>query len=423
MQRTKKLNLPEHPAYTEIAREAAAVWNKCLDLMNLYQYQRGYPHAHRDFYFGKDCHTWMNTRLKGKHPLHSQSVQYVSYRYFAAWRSYSTHKRNGNTDARPPRKRRKHFTNSWLKSAIRFEQNLLGNYLFLSMGKGRRALDIKLPPAFDMTDVEQVVLVELVYHNNRHVLHIVYRDDAEPPDATGDEVLGIDLGEIHPMVTHDGKETLIFNGRYIRSLYRLRNKVLAQFQKLLANRKKFSRRYRRLVQRKWKYLHRLDRQIMDAFHKHTSKLRDVCVRRGIGTVVIGDLKGIRKRMDYGRRANQKLHQWAFGKLASMITYKCEAVGIKVVSCDEAYTSQTCPACGERRKPTNRNYRCKACGFTYHRDGVGAINIRKKYLGHLTVPVAAAMIPPRGFRLETRGCPLASRQSRMSPTRSKRIPSL
>ena len=421
MQRTKKLNLKPKPIYREIAQTAATVWNRCLNLMDIYQFQRGYPHAHRDFYFDKECHTWMNTRLKGKFPLHSQSVQYVSYRYFAAWRSYRTHKQHGNLDARPPRKTRKHFTNSWLKSAIRFEDNLLGKYLFLSMGKGRKALDIKLPKTFDMSDVEQVVLVELCYENGQHRLHIVYKDGGDTDtEAPGEGVLGVDLGEIHPMVTHDGKETLIFNGRYIRSLYRLRNKVLAQFQALITRCTRFTKRYRRLVQRKWKFLHRLDRQIMDAFHKLTSKLRDVCVRRGIGTVVIGDLKGIRQRMDYGAKANQKLHQWAFGKLASMITYKCESVGVKVVNCDEAYTSQTCPACGERRKPTNRNYRCKDCGFTYHRDGVGAINIRRKYLGQLTVPVAAAMVPPRGIRLETR-LPRAKRGN--VPSRDKRIPSL
>ena len=403
MRRTKTLNLPEHPVYSEIAQDAAAVWNECLDLMPVYQYQQGYPYHSN---FGKDCEGWLDKRISKTHPLHSLSVQTIRRRYFESWRSYRTHKRNGNTDAQPPHKRKNHFTNRWLKTAIRFEHNLIGKFLFLSMGKEQNRLEIELPATFDMSDVEQVVTIDLVFKNGRHSLHMVYRDDAEPPVATGDEVLGVDLGEIHPMVTHDGSETLIFNGRYIRSLYRLRNKALAHFQRLIANCTQHSRRYRKLVQRKWKRLHRLDRQIMDALHKQTSKLRDICIRRGIGTVVIGDLKGIRRRMKYGRRANQKLHQWAFGKLASMISYKCESVGINIVSCDEAYTSQTCPACGERRKPTNRNYRCKSCGFTYHRDGVGAMNIRKKYLGQLAVPVAAAMVPPRGIRVIPRlpSCP-------------------
>ena len=39
----------------------------------------------------------------------------------------------------------------------------------------------------------------------------------------------------------------------------------------------------------------------------------------------------------------------------------------------------------------------------HRDGVGAINIRKKYQGCLGTPVEAAMAPPVGIRLETQCC--------------------
>ena len=401
MVRTKKLLLESKPIYTEISRAAAAVWNNCLGLMNYYQFQRGYPHAHNDFYFGRDCEGWMDKQLSDTHPLHSQSVQAIRARYFQAWRSYRTHKRNGNTDARPPRKRKKFSTNRWLRSGIRVREGLLGKRLILSMGRGRAAVEIPLPDAFDMDAAAQIAIVDLVYNNGRYALHIVYNLEIEDADAPGDGILAMDLGEIHPMVTHDGEETLIFNGRYIRSLYRLRNKVLSQCQTLIAACKRGSKRYRKLVRRKWRYLHRLDRQIHDAIHKHTSKLRDICVRRGIGTVVIGDLKGIRQRMDYGKRANQKLHQWPFAKLVQLITYKCQAAGIKVVSCNEAYTSQTCPACGERQKPRNRNYRCKSCGFAYHRDGVGAINIRKKYLGQIAVPVAAAMIPPRGIRLVTR----------------------
>ena len=60
-----------------------------------------------------------------------------------------------------------------------------------------------------------------------------------------------------------------------------------------------------------------------------------------------------------------------------MTYKAEAAGITVVLVDEAYTSQTCPgtlpdgtACLHCYKPKGRVYRCPACGFTAHRDGVG-----------------------------------------------------
>ena len=141
---------------------------------------------------------------------------------------------------------------------------------------------------------------------------------------------------------------------------------------------------------------------MDGLHKHTTKFVKLCEERDIGTIVLGDLTGIRQHINYGKRANQKLHQWAFGKITQLINYKAKALGIKVEVIDESYTSQACPSCGDKNKPNNREYKCK-CGFIYHRDGVGAINIRQKYLGRLGDPVAATMASPIGIQLEARCC--------------------
>lgn len=69
-----------------------------------------------------------------------------------------------------------------------------------------------------------------------------------------------------------------------------------------------------------------------------------------------------------------------GRTRAYIAYKAAAEGIETPLQDEAYTSQTRPVCGHRHKPTGRVYRCPACGFCGARDGVGAVNIRSKYLG-------------------------------------------
>jgi putative transposase len=47
--------------------------------------------------------------------------------------------------------------------------------------------------------------------------------------------------------------------------------------------------------------------------------------------------------------------------------------------NEAYTSQTCPGCGKRKKPKGRVYKCSRCGFVGHRDAVGAMNILSRRL--------------------------------------------
>ena len=118
----------------------------------------------------------------------------------------------------------------------------------------------------------------------------------------------------------------------------------------------------------------------------------------VKTVGIGDLTNIRKNINYSKKVNQKLHQWNFAEITQMITYKAELLGMEVKKINEAYTSQTCPKCSNRHKPSNRNYKCR-CGFEYHRDGVGAINIRSKTKYLELVPVIGDMNPPIGIRYQ------------------------
>ncbi len=51
-----------------------------------------------------------------------------------------------------------------------------------------------------------------------------------------------------------------------------------------------------------------------------------CLQEGIATIVIGELTGIRDSIDYGKKINQKLHQWIFRKLTEMISYKAKICG-------------------------------------------------------------------------------------------------
>jgi predicted RNA-binding Zn-ribbon protein involved in translation (DUF1610 family) len=81
--------------------------------------------------------------------------------------------------------------------------------------------------------------------------------------------------------------------------------------------------------------------------------------------------------------NHRLHQGPYGEFARMIAYKAMLAGLTVERVDEAYTSQECPECGHRQKPSGRGYTCSECGFHGHRDGVGAANIRRRYVATKT----------------------------------------
>jgi len=128
----------------------------------------------------------------------------------------------------------------------------------------------------------------------------------------------------------------------------------------------------------------------------------------VQTVVIGDVRDIRQDLDVGSITNQKLHQWSHGSVRHKLTYKAERLGMVVELQEEARTSKTCPQCGHKRKtsPKGRVFRCtnKQCGFIWHRDGVGACNIRYKYRGEFGVPhVVGAMAPPTGIRFAPHTC--------------------
>ena len=401
--RTKILKVDKQEIFSEVCIASAGVWNQCIYQMSMYQWHRGYPHARADFHIGKDCEGWVDKRVSDP-LLHSQSRQAIRKQYFKSWKSYQALKKSGGIEKpKPPYKKKNYMTTRWLKSAITFlDGSLFGKRVLLSMAQGKPKVEVQLPSNFNMSEAEHIATIDLVYNYGQWELHFSYRYKVEKTE-TGEGVVGVDIGEIHPMVTHDGTDTHIYNGRYIRSLYRLRNKVLSEFSHSISRCKRHSKRCWKLTRRKWKRIKKIDNQIKDALHKHTSKFLKYCKDKGIGTIVIGDLTGIRENIDYGKHANQKLHQWAFGKITSLITYKAKVLGIKVVQIDEAYTSQTCPNCGNKKKPNNREYNCN-CGFTYHRDGVGAINILRKYQGCLGNPVVAAMglsrmAPPLGFRLE------------------------
>ena len=48
-------------------------------------------------------------------------------------------------------------------------------------------------------------------------------------------------------------------------------------------------------------------------------------------IKIGDLTGIREAIDYGAQMNQCLHAWPYRKLADMLRYKAELVGIDFIT--------------------------------------------------------------------------------------------
>ncbi|MFS8884315.1 transposase [Synechococcus sp. R55.3] len=319
--------------------------------------------------------------------LHAHSADAVVQSFFASLKSWYK-RRKTDPNAKPPKRRRRYFKVIWKSSAIRVR----GGKLVLSNGKTNPP--VVIPWAWDTP-----VQVEIGWDGKQYELRACYelsRPEGEVTAKAG-EVAGVDLGEVHLATAHDGRATFIANGRLLRSQRRYQNKLKGKLSRLMARKKRGSRRWKRLVRSKQRQLARLRRQITDVLHKQTTRLVSTLHRRGVQTVVIGDIRDIRRSAQYNKVANQKIHQMLSGQVRRLLTYKAEKLGMWVVLQEERYTSQKCPRCHMLHKPRGREYHCRACGFRFHRDGVGSVNLRRKYLGQFDVPVVGVMASPIGLR--------------------------
>ena len=315
--------------------------------------------------------------------LHAHTSDAITQSFYASLKSWIA-RRKTDSFSKPPKRRRWFYKVIWKQSAIKLKDGKLR----LSNGKGNQSLIVDWK-------WEKPKIIEMGWNRNSqcYELRACYSQPVkESKNKHG--IAGCDLGEIHPMVIADGVNTDIYNGRLLRSKRQYQNKLKAQLSKLIDQKKRGSKRRKRLIKSKQKQLAKIKNQIKDIEHKLTSKAVSVLKERSIQTLVIGDIRDIRKNLDYGKKANQKLHQWNFGSIRQKLQYKCAKVGIKTELITEEYTSQMCLSCRKKNKPKNREYKC-SCGFRWHRDGLGSANIRAKYLGQ--VPVVGLMARPSGVR--------------------------
>ena len=177
--------------------------------------------------------------------------------------------------------------------------------------------------------------------------------------------------------------------RALRACKQYGNKRRSELASLRDRKKRGSNNRKRIQKRMNRFKAQQERRERDILHKVSHAVVDHAVARRAGKIVIGDVRDVADGVALGHRTNQKVSGWSHGRLRQYITYKAEHVGIEVVLQDEHYTTQTCPVCGQRKKPSGRIYQSAACGGVFHRDVVGAVNILSAHLhgepGHIAPP--------------------------------------
>jgi IS605 OrfB family transposase len=142
-------------------------------------------------------------------------------------------------------------------------------------------------------------------------------------------------------------------------------------------------------------------QIRDGINKAAKRIIDHCLKRGIGTLVIGWNKGFKSNANMGRLNNQKFVQMPLGKLKNRLKQLCELHGIRFEETEEAYTSKasyldgdSLPKFGEKPdgwkasgKRVQRGLYQSADGSIVNADLNGAANILRKVASKLGIDLS------------------------------------
>ena len=216
-------------------------------------------HRKKNFWLSQNTVQKYILRWASDIPMHTHSKQAMVQQYFNALKGYIASKKSSG-DARPPFRTKKYMPTVWKASAIRIK----GTRLVLSNGSGTEPFVVPLPRTLvDWINNAHIRLAKLVwdFRNRRYYIHLSMEVDGRSFESN-EKVVAVDLGVIHPIAAFDGKEVRI---------RKLRN------------------------------------QLDDILHKITSNFVAWAAQRKASKIVIGDVTGIRERVNYNKVANQKIH--------------------------------------------------------------------------------------------------------------------
>ena len=192
----------------------------------------------------------------------------------------------------------------------------------------KSSLDLRIP-----TKVEKPQQVRIIPKSGCYVIEVVYEVE-ENRLKKNQRVAAIDLGlnNLATVVTNDGDNPILISGRKIKSINQYYNKMTSKKNSLLPYNVFTSKSLDRL------WLKR-NNKISYEIHKVTKFLANYFDERDVSKVIIGNNSGWKNCINLGKRNNQNFVNIPYTKFINQLTYKCQILGITVITREESYTSK------------------------------------------------------------------------------------
>ncbi|ESS12086.1 MAG: transposase, IS605 OrfB family, central region [uncultured archaeon A07HR60] len=228
-------------------------------------------------------------------------------------------------------------------------------------------------PDIDLSPVESVQQVRAVWTGTEWELYIVCRVEIDTPESNGDKTVGVDRGitNFAALAYEDGHSELYPLNCLKQDDYYF-SKRIAECDETTS-------------EQSTRLKHKKSTRRTHYFHALSSHIVEHCAESGVGTIVVGDLSGIREDDDgevtnWGKHGNLDLHSWAFDRFCDSLEYKSEVEGIEFQKVSERNTSKSCSSCGQKddaNRVERGLYVCDRCGMVANADVTGAENSRQK----------------------------------------------
>ena len=246
------------------------------------------------------------------------------------------------------RKRDTKLTQHWIKISVRKRK---GVGLWLPIKPHKNLLDFKY--------LKDSLLLQ--NHKGRYELRLVF--DVPVKKVNPRNLLAIDLGEKVIATVCDTKGNKLFLGKDIRGLRRHYTYLRRQLGK-----KKLLKKIKQVGQKE-------KNKIRNRLH-HISNTIIRLAKENKSAIVIGEIKGIRRKKTKSKFLNRMIYNMPYHALTRMVQYKAEQQGLQIYKINEAYASITCHKCGnidKKQRKTQGLFSCASCGLQYNADLNGAMN--------------------------------------------------
>jgi putative transposase len=369
---------------------AYKLWNCCNYERKHYQ-ELDLPVPYPNWYYQKSVHKddlWYKQ-------LPSQTAQEVCKKLDKGWKSfYALEKSKGIENPHPPKFKQEPMEITYMENGIVHGKGSslvrlsipagLKRYMADTYGIREDFLYLKDRNFRNTDNIKQIRLYPP--KNGNCVMHIVYEVPDVRPLPDNGHYLSIDMGLHNLFTCYDSAtgESFILGRNYLSICRRYDSKISRAQSQWYSQQSAAGIKYPKMSKRVQLLYEKKGHTVYDYLHKLTTWLAEECVSRDIHTVVIGDITGIRKDNDHGKKTNQKLHGLPYRKIYVMLQYKLAMRGITLIMQKESFSSQCSPQSPKvskrYAKPGNREMRglYRDGDNVWNADAVGAYNILRLY---------------------------------------------